>query len=104
MRPPIPMSFFWMCVFIAMLFYGIVMLLPPRTKAKKKAKKKNSKKIEAIIAIVLGTSGLVLLILAFAIHNETAKTIYSNFVKVSMVIGLLVIAVKFVKRKKQNKN
>ena len=83
-----------------MLFYGIVMLLPPRTKTKKRAKKKNSQKAEAIIAIVLGTSGLVLLVLSLVTHNEMAKSIYSSFVKVSLAVGLLVIVIGFIMKMK----
>ena len=103
MRPPVPISIFWMCAFIALLFYGIVTLLPPRTKTLEGREKKSFKRAEAIISIALSISGLTLLALAFMLHNEMAKSIYSSFVKITLVVGLLIVIVELIMKMNSKK-
>lgn len=97
---------FFMCVFIAMLFYGIVTLLPSRSASRKKQKRNPSQVIDATVGIILGTSGLLLMIFAFVIQNPTAQTIYTQFRKYWMIAGLLIwgidILIKIVNKGKKS--
>lgn len=88
MRIPIPV--YMGTVFAAMLLFGIITLLPPRTKPKKKRKLKISKTIESIIAVFIGGAGLYLVISAFIIKNDTAKIIFNKLFFVCLIAGLVI--------------
>ena len=80
-----------------MLFYGVVSLLPPRTKRGKKAKKRL--KLEPILAIIAGLSGLGLCAWAFMWNDATAKAIFKVFFCVWVTAGVVIWVVGMRKRK-----
>lgn len=97
---------FFMCVFIAMLFYGVVTLLPSRSVNKKKQKTETIQTAEAIVAIILAISGLLLMVFAFIVQNTTAQTIYAQFKKYWLIAGLVICVIdefkKFVNKRGQS--
>ena len=91
MKMPIPV--YMGTIFAAMLLFGIVTLLPSRTKFKKKRKMKISKIIESVIAVFIGGAGLYLVISAYIIKNDTAKIIFNKMFLVCLIAGLVICVV-----------
>ena len=85
-----PIPVYMGTIFTAMLLFGIVTLLPSRTKFKKKIKLKISKIIESIIAIFIGGAGLYLVISAYVIKNDTAIIIFNKMFLVCLIAGLVI--------------
>ena len=89
---------FFMCVFVAMLFYGIVTLLPSRSVSRKKQKRKTFQTIDAIVAIGFATSGLLLMVFTFIVQNITAQAIYAQYKKYWLIAGLIIVVIDGAKK------
>jgi cytochrome bd-type quinol oxidase subunit 2 len=100
MRTPLPL--YLACIFVAMLLYGVITLLPSRSKRTAK-REKTRKTIEPLLAIISGILGLGLLAWAHIWQNATATVIFNVFVSVWIVAGVVILASSAISKMRKGK-